>query len=144
MARKAAHANLGISSLTDAASLIGNMLLEAGEAACSNFGTAHAANATAGIVRLEALEALGTDLGISLLADAASREICSMCLKAAEAASANLCITLLADSTTIEEAVRIACDASPTDLLVSPIADATSWLRSEVVDDANQETFEAA
>lgn len=98
MASKASHTNLGIPTLADATTLIGNVILEASQAPCTNFCIAHSAYPTLRIAGLETSEAPGTNFGIALLAYATPRKAGNMRAEATKAPTTNFGIAVLANA----------------------------------------------
>lgn len=75
MTREASHADLGIAALANSTALIGNVCLEACEAAGANFSIALSAYATPRIVCPETSETPIANLGIALLTHATTRKV---------------------------------------------------------------------
>lgn len=144
MTSKASHTDLRVSSLADAATLIGNVCFEACEATRANLGITYTAYTTARKAGSEASDTFGTYFGIALLAYATSRKIGSMRLEASEAARPNFGVTLSADTTPVEEAIPVAGETARANLLVSSATDNAAWWRPQVVDHASRDTREAA
>lgn len=144
MTSKASHTDLRVSSLANAATLIGNVCFEAREATRANLGITYAAHTTTRKTGSEASETFATNFGIALLAYATPRKIGSMRLGALETACPNFGVTLSADTTPVEEAIPIASETARANFLVSSATDNALWWRPQVIDHASRDTPEAA